>query len=89
MTVTNEKKLELIKQFGDHEKDTGKAEVQIAILCDHITQLTTHLKENKKDHHSKRGLFKLVGKRKRLLAYLSKKDVVRYRKVIEQLGLRK
>ncbi len=89
MSVTIEKKAEIVKKFGEGDKNTGKTEVQVALLTEHINDLTGHLKTNKKDHASKRGLFKLVGKRKRLLSYLSKKDVVRYRKLIEQLGLRK
>lgn len=87
--ITNEKKLELIKKFGSNEKDTGSVEVQVAILTERITELTTHLKEHAKDHHSRRGLLKLVGKRRNLLEYLKKKDIARYRDLIEKLGLRK
>lgn len=89
MPLTKEKKEEIIKKFGTNDKDTGTTEVQVALLTAHIIELTEHIKANKKDHHSKRGLFKLVGKRKRLLAYLAKTQIQRYRKLIEELGLRK
>lgn len=89
MTLTKEKKLELINKFGENPKDTGKPEVQVAILSEDIAELTEHLKLNSKDHHSKRGLFKKVGKRKKLLKYLMKKDINRYRTIISELGLRK
>ncbi|MDI7252691.1 MAG: 30S ribosomal protein S15, partial [Actinomycetota bacterium] len=72
-----------------HEKDTGSAEVQIALLTKRIEELTEHLKVHKKDHHSRRGLLKMVGKRRRLLNYLREKDVERYRQLIERLGLRR
>lgn len=87
--LTNEKKQELISSFRIHESDTGSSEVQIAILTERIRYLTEHLKEHKKDHHSRRGLLKLVGTRRRLLAYLQKKDLATYRALIEKLGLRK
>ncbi len=72
-----------------HEKDTGSPEVQIALLTSRIQNLTEHLKKNDKDHHSRRGLLKMVGQRRKLLAYLQKKDIERYRAIIEKLGLRK
>ena len=87
--TTKERKEELIKEYGKSEGDTGSVEVQVAILTDRIRSLTEHLKVNKKDHHSRRGLLKMVGKRRRLLAYLKKKDIERYRSLIERLGLRK
>ncbi|MHA1568014.1 MAG: 30S ribosomal protein S15 [Alphaproteobacteria bacterium] len=83
------KKAEIIKQFATHEKDTGSPEVQIALLSDRINYLTEHFKTHKKDHHSRRGLLKLVGQRRRMLNYLREKDVDRYRKVITALGIRK
>jgi small subunit ribosomal protein S15 len=89
MSLTKEEKSEIIKKFGADQKNTGKTEVQIAILTRRITELTEHLKHNAKDHHSRRGLLKLVGKRRRLLNYLMKKDVERYRKLIGELGLRR
>ena len=87
--VTKEKKEELIKAFGKNEGDTGSTEVQVAILTERIRELTEHLKVNIHDHHSRRGLLKMVGKRRRLLAYLKAKDIERYRSLIERLGLRK
>lgn len=89
MALTKEDKTELIKKFGENDSDTGKAEVQVALLTERIKYLTDHLKTHKKDHHSRRGLLKLVGQRRRLLRYLQKIDIMRYRKVIEQLGLRR
>ena len=89
MALTKEKKQDLVKNFGASEKDSGKAEVQIAILSDRILYLTEHLKTHKKDHHSRRGLLKLVGQRRRLLNYLSKKDINRYRELIKKLGIRR
>ena len=83
------KKVELIEKFRLHESDTGSPEVQIALLTDRITYLTEHFKIHKKDHHSRRGLLKIVGKRRSLLNYLKKKDVERYKKVIGELGIRK
>ena len=83
------KKLELIKKFGRSEGDTGSPEVQIALLTERISELTEHLKVHPKDNHSRRGLLKMVGKRRNLLNYLAKKDVQRYRDIIEKLGLRK
>jgi small subunit ribosomal protein S15 len=89
MAITKEKKAELIKKFGKNEKDSGATEVQIAILTEEINNLTEHLKEHTHDYHSKRGLQMMVGKRRSLLDYLKKNDVVSYRKVIEDLSLRK
>lgn len=89
MAITKEKKAELIKKFGKNEKDSGATEVQIAILTEEINNLTDHLKEHIHDYHSKRGLQMMVGKRRSLLDYLKKTDVVSYRKTIEALGLRK
>ena len=89
MALTKETKEALVKKFARDEKDTGSAEVQIAILTEEINALTKHLEEHKQDHHSRRGLLIKVGKRKNLLAYLAKKDVNAYRKVIKELGLRK
>jgi small subunit ribosomal protein S15 len=89
MAVTQERKQEIIADFKTHESDTGSPEVQIAILTENIENLTNHLKVHKKDHHSRRGLLKMVGQRRKLLAYLKKKDVNRYRALIEKLGLRR
>ena len=82
-------KQELIETYRVHETDTGSPEVQIAILTERINHLNEHLKENKNDHHSRRGLLKMVGQRRRLLDYLIKKDITRYRTIIEKLGIRK
>ena len=82
-------KQELIETYRVHETDTGSPEVQIAILTERINHLNEHLKENKNDHHSHRGLLKMVGQRRRLLDYLIKKDITRYRAIIEKLGIRK
>ncbi|MCR5586433.1 MAG: 30S ribosomal protein S15 [Lachnospiraceae bacterium] len=87
--ITKEKKTEIIKAYGRSEGDTGSPEVQIAILTERIRELTEHLKVNKKDHHSRRGLLKMVGQRRNLLAYLKSKDINAYRELIEKLGLRK
>ncbi len=89
MSITAEKKAELVKTFGNKEQDTGKSEVQIAILTEKLMNLTEHCKIHKDDHHSRRGLLKMVGKRRKLLNYLSKKDVERYRTIIKELGLRR
>lgn len=89
MTLQAEQKKEIIGKFGVHEKDTGSPEVQIALLSNRITYLTEHFKSHKKDHHSRRGLLKLVGQRRRLLNYLKGKSVERYRDVIQELGIRK
>ena len=87
--ITKEQKAELVKEYGRGEGDTGSPEVQIAILTVRIKELTEHLKTNHKDHHSRRGLLKMVGKRRGLLDYLKKVDIERYRTVIERLGIRK
>ena len=87
--ISKEKKAELIKTYGLKEGDTGSPEVQIAILTERIKELTEHLKVNKKDNHSRRGLFMMVGQRRGLLEYLKKKDIARYRSIIERLGLRR
>lgn len=89
MPVTKEQKAEIIKKFGKGPNDTGTAEVQIAILTAHINSLSPHFEANRKDHHSRVGLLKLVGKRRRLLEYLMRKDINRYRNIIEQLDIRK
>lgn len=87
--MTAERKQELIQTYCVHEGDTGSPEVQISILTEKITYLTEHLKEHKKDHHSRRGLLKMVGKRRRLLKYLTAKDIERYRTIIAKLNIRK
>lgn len=87
--LSNEEKQKIIDGYKIHEKDTGSPEVQIAILTERINQLNEHLKANKKDHHSRRGLLKMVGKRRGLLNYLREKDIERYRELIGRLGLRK
>ena len=89
MALTKEAKQEIIKNFAKSEKDTGSAEVQIAILTERINHLTEHLKANKQDLHSRRGLLQLVGTRKRLLAYLKKTNLEGYRELIAKLGIRK
>ena len=87
--MDKEKKTAVISDFAVHEGDTGSAEVQIALLTNRITELAEHLKTHKHDHHSRRGLMKLIGQRKRLLIYVNNKDVNRYRAIIAKLGLRK
>ena len=87
--IKNEKKSAIIAEFARTPGDTGSPEVQIAVLTARIAELTEHLKVNQKDHHSRRGLLKMVGQRRGLLAYLKKKDIERYRKLIERLGIRK
>ncbi len=87
--MTKEQKNEIIKQYATHEGDTGSPEVQIAVLTYRINELTEHLKVHKKDHHSRRGLLKMVGHRRNLLAYVQKCDVMRYRDIIAKLGIRK
>jgi small subunit ribosomal protein S15 len=89
MALQTEQKNEIIESFRIHETDTGSPEVQIALLTTRINELTDHLRSHRHDHHSRRGLLKLVGQRRRLLAYLQKKDVERYRATIMRLGLRK
>ncbi len=89
MVLAQDKKKEMIGQFRTHEKDTGSSEVQIALLSERIRYLTEHFKVHKRDHHSRRGLLKLVGQRRRLLNYLKEYNVDRYRMIIDRLGLRK
>lgn len=89
MALSKEVKSEIVKRFAQNEKDTGSAEVQIAILTEEIKTLTEHLKEHKHDFHSRRGLLKKVGQRRSMLNYLLKTDVTRYRKIVKDLGLRK
>lgn len=87
--ISKEKKEAIVAEFGRNPQDTGSPEVQVALLTARISELTEHLKTNKKDNHSRRGLFKMVGQRKGLLRYLEKNDIEGYRKLIERLGLRK
>lgn len=89
MPLQKVEKDQIIQQYQTHQSDTGSPEVQVALLTERIKQLTEHLKINAHDHHSRRGLLQLVGRRRRLLAYLRRKDVDRYRTVISRLGLRK
>lgn len=89
MAVVAEKKQELVQKYKRHEKDTGSPEVQVALLSERIAYLTDHFKTHKKDHHSRRGLLKLVGQRRRLLDYLKATDQGRYKALIESLGIRK
>ncbi len=89
MTVTAERKRELVSRFGRSESDTGTTEVQVALLTDRINDLTEHLRSHSKDHHSRRGLLKMVGRRRRLLQYLQRSDVERYRELVRELGLRR
>jgi small subunit ribosomal protein S15 len=89
MSLTSEKKAELIGKYGRSDGDTGSAEVQIALLTERINDLTGHLRDHGKDHHSRRGLLMLVGKRRRLLRYLERDDLERYRALVADLGLRK
>ncbi len=89
MPLAVEKKGEIITSHRKHENDTGSPEVQIALLTERITYLTEHFKTHKKDHHSRRGLLKLVGRRRKLLDYLRRNDIERYRSIIEKLGIRK
>lgn len=88
MSLTQEKKQELISQYQVHETDTGSSDLQVAMLTTRINELTQHLKNNKKDHSSRRGLLKMIGNRKRLLAYIQKKDMPRYKSLIAKLGIR-
>ena len=87
--ISKEKKAEIVAKYGRKPGDTGSPEVQIAILTERITELTEHLKENQKDHHSRRGMYMMIGQRRGLLDYLKKKDIGRYRTLIEKLGIRK
>ncbi len=89
MSLTKDATLEIVKTFGASEKNTGSTEVQIALLTKRIEELTEHFKLHPKDNNSRRGLLKLVGQRRRMLAYLKNKDLVKYRQIIEQLNLRK
>ena len=88
MTISKERKAELIKQYGKNEQDSGSAAVQAAILTDRIRELTEHMKSHKKDFHTRRGLLMLVGKRRRLLSYIKKTDINEYRELIAKLGIR-
>jgi small subunit ribosomal protein S15 len=88
-TISHERKAELVRQFGENENDTGNTRVQVALLTERINDLTEHLRGHKKDHHSRRGLLMLVGRRRRLLNYLAKKDLEGYRSLIGELGLRR
>jgi small subunit ribosomal protein S15 len=87
--MTKEEKLEVIKKYGQKENDSGRSEVQIALLTKRINDLTGHFDKHKKDHHSRRGLMMMVGKRRRLLDYLGAKDIERYRSIIKELNIRK
>ena len=89
MAITQERKNELINEYKVHDTDTGSADIQIAILTEDINNLNEHLRTHKKDHHSRRGLFKMVGRRRNLLKYLRENDVQRYRELIGRLGLRR
>jgi small subunit ribosomal protein S15 len=89
MTVTQERKQELAARFGSGPQDTGKTEVQVALLTERINELTDHLRTHSKDHHSRRGLLMLVGRRRRFLNYLQRSDLERYRTLIRELGLRR
>ena len=89
MALTQEKKQELISQYQVHETDTGSSDLQVAMLTERINQLTQHLKANKKDHSSRRGLLKMIGRRKRLLAYIQNEDPNRYQSLISRLGIRR
>jgi small subunit ribosomal protein S15 len=88
-SLTAERKQEIVAKFGANEKDTGNARVQIALLTARINDLTEHLREHKKDHHSRRGLLMLVGQRRRLLNYMQRHDLAGYRELVKELGLRK
>lgn len=87
--MTQEEKQAIMAEYATHEGDTGSAQVQVAVLTKRINELTEHLKVHKKDHHSRRGLLKMVGHRRNLLAYLQKVDIERYRAIVKKLGLRK
>jgi small subunit ribosomal protein S15 len=89
MTLTTERKREIVERFGRNGEDTGSTEVQVALLTERINHLTEHLREHSKDHHSRRGLLMLVGQRRRLLNYLQRRDLERYRGLIQELGLRR
>lgn len=87
--ITKEKTIELVKKFGGAEGNTGRPEVQVAIMSERISNLTNHFATNKSDHHSKRGLMKLIGRRRKLLKYINGKDASKYQELIKELGLRK
>jgi small subunit ribosomal protein S15 len=89
VTLTKDAKSEVIQRFAKHDGDTGSPEVQVALLTARINELTEHLRDHRKDHHSRRGLLKLVGQRRRLLNYLRRRDIGRYRAVVQELGLRR
>jgi small subunit ribosomal protein S15 len=89
MTLTQDKKRELVTKFGQTDSDTGRTEVQVAVMTERINQLTEHLRTHRKDHHSRRGLLMLVGRRRRLLNYLQRSDLERYRSLVRELGLRR
>ncbi|NLW32417.1 MAG: 30S ribosomal protein S15 [Fibrobacter sp.] len=89
MALTKERKQELTKDYGENEKDTGNSCVQVAMLTERISQLTSHLKNNPKDHHTRHGLLKMVGQRRSLLDYIADKDIEKYRSLIKKLGIRK
>ena len=89
MPLTQERKLEIIRKFGSDEHDTGNTRVQVALLTERINDLTQHLRTHRKDHHSRRGLLMLVGKRRRFLNYLQRSNLERYRELIKELGLRR
>jgi small subunit ribosomal protein S15 len=89
MPLTQERKLDIIRRFGENEQDTGNTRVQVALLTERINDLTEHLRTHRKDHHSRRGLLMLVGQRRRFLRYLEHKDVEGYRALIRELGLRR
>ena len=88
LSISKERTAELIKEFGKNDQDSGSAEVQVAILSERIRNLTEHLKEHPKDHHTRRGLLMLVGKRRRLLVYIKNRDILEYRELIKKLGIR-
>lgn len=88
MTISKERKAELVREFGKNDTDTGSPEVQVAILTDRIKELTEHMKTHKKDYHTRRGLLMLVGKRRRLLSYIKRNDIENYRQLIAKLGIR-
>ena len=88
LSISRERVAELVKEYGKNEQDTGSAEVQVAILSERIRNLTEHLKVHKKDHHTRRGLLMLVGKRRRLLVYIKNRDIEEYRALIKKLGIR-
>lgn len=89
MPLSHEEKAKIIQEFGLHEKDTGSVEVRVALLTKRINDLTGHFRQHPKDHHSRRGLLKMVGQRRRLLRYLQREDINKYRQLIQQLGIRR